>query len=394
MPNNNTANLQVLANNQLAGQLLKEQQQYVFHYDQAATANNFISLTMPVRARSYEHPQLLPIFDMHLPEGYLLAVIQRHFAKVIGNDALSILGLLAPGIRGRLQYQKNQPNAWNQPDSITLDSLLDPPDNLFEELIERFALSSAVSGVQPKVLAQVIDKASLRLEDYIVKTWGDDYPQLALNEYWCMKVAAAAGIPVPDFYLSTDARFFIIKRFDITPDGYLGFEDAGVLQGKTSQDKYTGSYEQLAKTINNFVSPEHKLAAMQQFFKMLVINTKLQNGDAHLKNFGLLYSSVSDIWLAPAYDIISTTAYIKNDTMALTLLGSRKWWSNKHLLQFARQHCLMTLQQAEHAYAECEQALLTTAHELENELNKSPTVEQRIILEHLLKLSQPASPIV
>ena len=80
--------------------------------------------------------------------------------------------------------------------------------------------------------------------------------------------------------------------------------------------------------------------------------------------------------------------------MALTLLGSRKWWSNKHLLQFARQHCLMTLQQAEHAYAECEQALLTTAHELENELNKSPTVEQRIILEHLLKLSQPASPIV
>lgn len=386
MPTDATASLQVLANQRPAGQLLKEQQLYAFQYDRVATSSDFVSLTMPVRTRSYEHQQLLPIFDMHLPEGYLLAVIQRHFSKIIGSDDLSILNLLAPYIRGRLQYQQAQANPQNQTDSIDFDTLLNPHENLFEELVERFALSSAVSGVQPKVLAQVMDKASLQLDSYIVKTWGEDYPQLALNEYWCMKTVAAAGIPVPEFHLSTDARFFIIKRFDITTEGFLGFEDLGVLQGKTSQDKYSGSYEQLAKSIQSFVSPEHKAAAMQQFFKMMVLNTRLQNGDAHLKNFGLLYDRLSNIWLAPAYDIISTTAYIKNDSMALTLMGSRKWWPKKHLLEFGRQHCLLSLQQAENLYTQCENALSSTAIELEEKLHMYSSSEQKNILEHLMTL--------
>ena len=172
MPTDATASLQVLANQRPAGQLLKEQQLYAFQYDRVATSSDFVSLTMPVRTRSYEHQQLLPIFDMHLPEGYLLAVIQRHFSKIIGSDDLSILNLLAPYIRGRLQYQQAQANPQNQTDSIDFDTLLNPHENLFEELVERFALSSAVSGVQPKVLAQVMDKASLQLDSYIVKTWG------------------------------------------------------------------------------------------------------------------------------------------------------------------------------------------------------------------------------
>src|SRR5690554_2775993 len=141
MPTDTTDSLRVLANQRLAGQLLKEQQRYVFQYNQEAATSDLVSLTMPVRTRSYEHQQLLPIFDMHLPEGYLLAVIQRHFSKIIGNDDLSILNLLAPYIRGRLQYQQTQASTHNQTDSIAFDTLLNPHENLFEELVERFALS-------------------------------------------------------------------------------------------------------------------------------------------------------------------------------------------------------------------------------------------------------------
>ena len=69
------------------------------------------------------------------------------------------------------------------------------------------------------------------------------------------------------------------------------------------------------------------------------MNYLLQNGDAHLKNFGLLYKGISDINLAPAYDVVCTTAYIERDIPALHLLGSKKWWSKKFLLQFGVKYC-------------------------------------------------------
>lgn len=107
-----------------------------------------------------------------------------------------------------------------------------------------------------------------------------------------------------------------------------------VLQAKQRDDKYEGSYEQIVKTIKTFVSPANKKAALIQFYKMMVINTIVQNGDAHLKNFGLIYDGIGDIRLAPAYNIVSTTVYIQNDILALNLMGSKKWWSQKHLEKF------------------------------------------------------------
>lgn len=376
--------LQVLANRLPVGELLKEQQRYVFSYRSDVPQDGYVSLTMPVRTRSYEHSKLPPIFEMHLPEGYLLSVLKRHFAKLTGSDDLSMLHLLAGGIRGRLSYQSTGTTEAYTP--LELGDLLSPSENLFDELVERFALRSAVSGVQPKVLAQVQDKATLKFEDYIVKTWGDEYPELALNEYWCMKLVQAAGIPVPEFYLSTDARFFIMKRFDIVEDKYLGFEDACVLQAKGRDDKYEGSYEQLAKTILSFVSPQHKSSAMKQYFKMMVLNQWLQNGDAHLKNFGILYENEKNIWLAPAYDVVCTTAYISNDLSALTLLGSRKWWQRKYLLQFAQSHCQLSAAQAVELYDECLQALQLVCEQLKEQLSAGLPAKQTEILKHLLKL--------
>ena len=65
-----------------------------------------------------------------------------------------------------------------QHSALTLEDLLHPKqEDLFSELISRFALVSPLSGVQPKVLAQVENKATLKLDDYIVKAWG----QIILN---------------------------------------------------------------------------------------------------------------------------------------------------------------------------------------------------------------------
>ena len=90
---------------------------------------------------------------------------------------------------------------------------------------------------------------------------------------------------------------------------------------------------------------------------MIVINNLVQNGDAHLKNFGLLYKNIQQIDLAPAYDVVCTTAYIPNDIPALHLLGSKKWWSKKFLLKFAIESCELTPKEAQKCYDKCTVAL-------------------------------------
>lgn len=45
-----------------------------------------------------------------------------------------------------------------------------------------FEMHLPISGVQPKILAQLKNKATLQLDSYIVKSWGAEYPELALNE--------------------------------------------------------------------------------------------------------------------------------------------------------------------------------------------------------------------
>ncbi|MDO6823329.1 type II toxin-antitoxin system HipA family toxin [Marinobacter sp. 1_MG-2023] len=368
-----------------SGKLFQEADDLVFRYSGTASPDQFVSLTMPVRRKDYIHPRLHPVFEMHLPEGYLLSIIKKQFAKITETDDFGLLRLLAPNVRGRVEYTRNEQS---EKSPLQLDTLLhsDNP-GLFEELVSRFALRSALSGVQPKVLAQLENKATLRLDDFIVKAWGPDYPALALNEYCCMLACQYAGIPVPEFYLSDDEALFIMKRFDLRDDGSaLGFEDMCVLQAKQREDKYRGSYEQIAKTIKTFVSPENKQASLEQFFKMLVISNALQNGDAHLKNFGLVYESFTSARLAPAYDIVCTTAYIRQDIPALTLAGSKKWQTRKQLERFGVQACNLTASKASALYEECRQALGKLSPYIATRLTQNPNNVQSMVLEHLQTL--------
>ncbi|MDS1309517.1 type II toxin-antitoxin system HipA family toxin [Marinobacter xiaoshiensis] len=380
-----SSELNVCVDGHQTGKLFKETADIVFSYNDSSAPDQFVSLTMPVRRREYSHRYLHPIFEMHLPEGYLLSTIKKQFAKITDTDDLGLLKLLAPSIRGRIEYNRqDQPE--NNP--LHLDTLLhsDNP-RLFEELVSRFALRSALSGVQPKVLAQLENKATLRLDDFIIKAWGQDYPALAVNEYCCMLVCKYAGIPVPEFHLSDDESLFIMKRFDLNEDGSaLGFEDMCVLQAKQRDDKYTGSYEQIAKTIKTFVSPANKRASLEQFFKMIVISNALQNGDAHLKNFGLIYENAASIRLAPAYDIVCTTVYINQDIPALTLAGSKKWMRREKLERFGIQACELTASRASALYDECRKALGKLRPYLATRLAQATDNEQRKVLEHLQSL--------
>jgi serine/threonine-protein kinase HipA len=71
---------------------------------------------------------------------------------------------------------------------------------------------------------------------------------------------------------------------------------------------------------------------MEKLFVLIALNCALRNGDAHLKNFGVVYDDVQgEARLAPVYDLVTTSVYLPKDSMALTLNGTTKWASTKEL---------------------------------------------------------------
>jgi len=151
----------------------------------------------------------------------------------------------------------------------------------------------------------------------------------------------------------------------------LGFEEILSLMDKHRINKYQGSYEQVAKCIYPFLTD--KKSSMTNFFKTIVMNYLLKNGDAHLKKFGLLFSDdFSRIWFAPAYDIVTTTTYIFKDKPALTLEGKKVWHSKKELVKFGMKSCFLSKSEALSCYEDCEYALKESIIDLKEYIKKTP----------------------
>ncbi|RLA21165.1 MAG: hypothetical protein DRQ61_08905 [Gammaproteobacteria bacterium] len=142
----------------------------------------------------------------------------------------------------------------------------------------------------------------------------------------------------------------------------------------------------MAKSIKLFSAAGYKNSSLQQFFKMVVLNNRLQNGDAHLKNFGLIYEDVEHIRLAPASDVVSTTAYIADDVSALTLLGSKKWRTRKYLIRLGVNSCELTNKTANQLYDECESSLSQVLEMVIKRLKNETNGQKRKLLEHLAVL--------
>lgn len=322
-----------------------DQHQYVFAYDQVAEPPDAqVSLTMPVRLESWLSRDLHPIFQMNLPEGALLEAIRRAIAKLAGEDDLTILRVTGGNQIGRNRFSLPEDTSAGIVESAeSLDDLLSYPDTeeLFHDLVSKYALRSGVSGVQPKVMLDATERGTAAVGGYIVKSWGADYPHLAANEFFCMTAAKRVGLPVPEFHLSGNGGLFVMKRFDLTASGgnSLGFEDMCSLQALGTAQKYGSTYERVARSIKDFVSGEFLRGAREQFFASLVLTCMIRNGDAHLKNFGVLYERPGQpVRLAPVYDMVTTVAYIPRDVPALSLAGTKKWWPRKILEKFAMSH--------------------------------------------------------
>ena len=319
---------------------------FLFSYRNGTGAAGAVSLTMPVRMDAYDaRAGLLPICEMNLPEGALRERLRLLFAKAIPEfDDLDLLQIVGSSQIGRLRYSpldilEDAVPAQDLAEILTYRGTAD----LFAHLLERFAQYSGISGMQPKVLVREdvpFEKLTHRGSTHIVKAFDSaQHPELAANEFICTQGAAAAGLSVPNMRLSDNRQLLVVERFDVGADGdYLGLEDFCVLDGRRGHGRYDGSYEHIARRIRDFVSPTLVGQSLEQLALMVAYSCSVGNGDAHRKNFSVLYREPDgEVSLSPVYDIVSTLPYLARDTLALELGGSKAFPDHARLLKFVRE---------------------------------------------------------
>ncbi|MEC4272861.1 type II toxin-antitoxin system HipA family toxin [Adlercreutzia sp. R25] len=152
---------------------------------------------------------------------------------------------------------------------------------------------------------------------HIFKPGISDLKLSALNEYVCLKLAAACGIPAErvDYLVFEDEPAIVATRYDRVRDDAgrvrrLHQEDFCQVLGVLPERKYPEEGGPGAADIVRVCKRTGAPAAsnLRRFFDMLFFNYLIGAPDAHAKNYSLLIDC-NAAYLAPLYDVASLLPY-------------------------------------------------------------------------------------
>ncbi len=394
--------LDVYVANQLVGVLDQpDAYTYVFNYLPDAPGALPVSLLMPKRTESWVSRALHPVFQISLPEGALRELIVRKFGKHFEHFGdLELLAVVGENMIGRIQVTPHgQTPAGLTPHESLSKLIQEDTTSLVKHYLGDRLHESGVSGGLMKFLAKspthyYDGRTTLALDEWIIKLNDDDHPHIVLIEYFGMMAARAAGLNVPEVHLSKDRKHLLVKRFDLTPKGSrLGFEDMCALLGLTARDKFTGSVERVIKTIGTYCQGGEIKKSLEQFFGQYLLASTMRNGDAHLKNFGLIYNDLKSAKLAPTYDMLSMSVYAPtlpnsddaDDGLALNFGGSKRWLTPKSIKELAKQ-CLISTKSLNEWETRIADALVDTSKKVIEFLNEHPEDDVAPMAKRMLTL--------
>ncbi len=310
---------------------LTRKAQYNFAYNGEAR----VSLPQAVEPRQINRGELPLFLAQHLPEGYVRRFVSDMLKREANVDDLYLLALQGKYGIGHLGYESELDSS--NESHLSLEELLSwKGEGLFETLLSRYYTRGLAAGVQPKALvpATLSDSArTVTQSEFIVKTASEDYEHLAINEFVCMTAAKNAELNTPNFWLSDDSKTFVIERFDIQDGKKWAVDDFSVLTGQ-GHKKYDASYEAVLKVCDVFLLPS---AEKLSLFKQIVFHCLIGNGDAHLKNFSVMYDETEQPVLTPVYDITHTEIYpLLDGKLALKLLKTKVFPNRNELIRFGK----------------------------------------------------------
>jgi serine/threonine-protein kinase HipA len=169
-------------------------------------------------------------------------------------------------------------------------------ETLATELIQN---QTAITGVQTKLSLHITNNNTVEpvKRFTIVGLWGGyiiklptlQYPQLPEVEDVTMHLAKLTNIktvPHTLIRLTSGNLAYITKRVDRVKKGKLALEDMCQLTERLTEDKYRGSYEQIAKAIQKYSGTSG--LDVVNLFEVVLFSFLTGNADMHLKNFSLL----------------------------------------------------------------------------------------------------------
>lgn len=289
-----------------------------------------ISLSLPWREEPYTPAESRPFFESLLPEGPVREQVARQL-RLAPGDSYGLLQQLGRDCAGALQIA-----AADDPPLVPATYWLDAGelDQLVSQL-PRWPLGIrgvggrvrlSLAGVQRKAvlvrdnagrLGEPLDGMS---STHILKPDPQEtgLPGLAVNEFFCTRLATRCGLPAASVTLIDAAgrQCLLVERFDrdrtTWPPRRLHQEDLCQALGLAPDFKYQHpdwqlpSYRALANLLDRHaIQPGlDRLAAA----RTVVFHFLVGNADAHAKNVSLLHLP-DGVRFAPLYDVVATAAY-------------------------------------------------------------------------------------
>jgi len=355
--------LDVFIDRRLVGTLHEGDDLWRFEYDtQWAVAPDSFHLAPDLPRAPGEHADggtRRPVqwyFDNLLPEELLRQAISKE-AGIKGDDAFALLEYLGAESAGSLTLllpgqMPTEARALRELSDESLSKRIRalPRQTLTTGAPKRMSLA----GAQHKLLVvsrngKLYEPEGATPSTHILKPShpdGDGYPASVLNEFVTMRLADAAGLPVPHVEMRyVPEPVYIVDRFDrrIAPRSKavgggpdrdverLHIIDACQLLGRARTFKHSGASLQALRDIIERTT--NKLHTRLQLFRWLVFNVLIANDDCHLKNLSF-FVTADGIKLAPHYDLLATGTYYTRALaderavwpdvpMAFELLGAR-----------------------------------------------------------------------
>lgn len=174
-----------------------------------------------------------------------------------------------------------------------------------EDLRLLLAPGSSLGGARPK--ASVRDRdGHLAIAKFPHK---DDEINTVLWEAVALRLAAKAGIPVPDWRIEhvLNKPVLLLRRFDREQGQRIPFLSAMSMLG--ASDNESRSYLEFVDALRRYgASPKQD---MHELWRRIVFNILISNTDDHLRNHAFLYTGPDGWRLAPAYDLNPVPTDIK-----------------------------------------------------------------------------------